>query len=325
MLRKTVQLLLFLLASASLGFGQQEQNCPAQPLIVNVTDSDDVLVPGLQPNNFHVVLQGKPLNIISAQPQTHPVRVVILLDTSGSILTPEDTFDLARRFAGDIRRSLKPGNELALLTFSSEIKILAGLSSDRNNLVKQFIALSSKEHDATMGRQTAFFDALMKAASLFGSPQPGDAIYVITDGGDNSSRHHFREAKQVLIKKGIRLFCALVIPTSGPRTSEEELGSGDVWDLVQDTGGFGVLARGHSISLLGNAGYPFQKSPKGAEVESDMSHVYARIQQFYLLQARPTKAATKAQSLKVSVIDDQGKPRKDLIITYPAKFLPCSM
>jgi hypothetical protein len=81
---------------------------------------------------------------------------------------------------------------------------------------------------------TALFDALMYSAKLLRPSMAGDAIYLISDGGENASQTRLREVKRELLASGIRMFAfRLTDKYFRAATSEPML----LEDLTSTTGG----------------------------------------------------------------------------------------
>lgn len=308
-MRRTLQLLIFLLAGASLGFAQQEQNCPTQHLVVNVINANNTPVPELQPKNFRVQRHGHLIPVTSVRAENRPIRVVILLDLSDSMVGTPQQFNLARQFAGDVVNSMTLGNQLALLTFSDEVTVRGGLTADRNDLLQALIALDPKKHTRSIGGHTALLDGIQAAISTLGTPQLGDVIYVITDGGENRSHADFGQIKRTLMKSSIRMFFAMLLQFV-PRTPEEQEGPIQMGELAADTGG---RAMGFNVQ------------DKSQVIGAGVVQLYHRMQQFYVLDVEGIAPASKPEDISVFVLDETGKLRKNVGVTYPTKIFPCSM
>jgi von Willebrand factor type A domain len=114
----------------------------------------------------------------------------MLLDASGSVNKENHKWDTARLIAGNFL--LKAPAELhpALVVFSDHIVDTIDFSCPPSEIVLRLTGLKE-------GRgRTALLDALMYSAKLLRPFMPGDAVYLISDGGENSSQTRLREVSE---------------------------------------------------------------------------------------------------------------------------------
>jgi hypothetical protein len=97
----------------------------------------------------------------------------------------------------------------------------------------------------------------------------GDAIYVVTDAGDNKSRMSIAQLKQELTSRGIRIF-AFVLQHEGPQSEEENEGASELEDLANFTGGDVVQISSADIGA-GHNGRLEQLAPR---VVGEIENVY---------------------------------------------------
>jgi len=137
---------------------------------------------------------------------------------------------------------------------------------------------------------------------------PGDAIYAITDGGDNVSRASWGEVRRALMASGTRLF-ALILEDHyfPPADDEERIGRVYTSDAVQDTGGWKLA---------------FTFSP-GAQVPEGLPQLQDQIAYFYQLEVALPSPPEKEERWSIDVVDDHGQKRKELTLYYPRKLAPC--
>src|SRR5207302_11329952 len=82
---------------------------------------------------------------------------------------------------------------------------------------------------------TALYDTILEALKSLEPTQPGDAIYVITDGGENASAEKLTQLEDSLESSGVRLFAFLL---GGPwLTSPGQWSVTDLYALVRESGG----------------------------------------------------------------------------------------
>jgi hypothetical protein len=148
--------------------------------------------------------------------------------------------------------------------------------------------------------------------SLFRTPEPGDAVYVISDGGDNASRTDSNEVEHALLAKGVR-FYMLLLHDHYLRTEESERAVPLLTRLADETGGGIVDLDDPPVG---------QRNPR---LEASLSKVYSQMTQFYELGLGPLKAIDKEERWDLEVVDSQGKKRKDIKVTYPRKLPACGI
>ncbi len=173
-----------------------------------VTDRNGRALTNLKAENFLVYEDGKPQKIANLSNADAPFEIALLLDTSGS--TRAD-INLIRDAAKAFIASLRPGDRVALLAFSSNlatkgpqtgIEVLQPLTDDREVLQKKLNAL-------TNGYGTPFYDALLRTVNeVFREPPTPEingrrALVALTDGVDSASKSEFAPARAQLVKAGI--------------------------------------------------------------------------------------------------------------------------
>ena len=139
--------------------------------------------PPLRLQDLQVAVKGDQASIISLVEVKHPPRVILLIDASGSMgpANGEHIWGIglqAAKFAAD---ALPPGASVALGTFSEHLELSE--FQDTTSPTKPYLALGKLKPQ----HRTALYDAVSNASSRFNTPQFGDTIFVVTDGGDNHS------------------------------------------------------------------------------------------------------------------------------------------
>src|SRR3972149_226841 len=102
------------------------QACPGEggprrrTLAVNVLDEQGNQVSGVTAANFRAEFRGPPGKILSAALGTQPRRIVLLLDTSGSMAARVGKWELAAEAAEDLLGWGPPARGAALGTFAGD-------------------------------------------------------------------------------------------------------------------------------------------------------------------------------------------------------------
>src|SRR5437870_4382665 len=89
-------------------------------LFVTVADAQKRLVPDLMKEDFEVFDNDKPQSIIYFDNSIHPITVVVMLDTSGSMTL---TIDLLKRAAEQFLIRLLPDDKAKVGAFNDKVQI----------------------------------------------------------------------------------------------------------------------------------------------------------------------------------------------------------
>ncbi len=122
-------------------------------LFVTVQDAQKRLVPDLTQQDFEVTDNEKPQPITYFDSSIHPINVVVMLDTSGSMTL---TIDLLKRAAEQFLIRLLPDDKAKVGAFNDKIQLGAHFSNNRDQLV-------SEVRDLDYGNGTRLWDAVARA------------------------------------------------------------------------------------------------------------------------------------------------------------------
>jgi len=283
---------------------QNPAACQHRP-IVNVSDRQGMLVPGLQPASFQGSLRGQPVRILSARAQSELPRVVLLLDISGSVNGENHNLELAQFAAGNFVAT-SGITHVALVLFSDGIRDRLEFDAAPKNVLQKLANLNDGQ-----GR-TALFDSLMYSAGLFDTPKAGDAVYLISDGIDNHSKARSKEVERELLSRGIRLFCFILWPTRHGE-DEAERSIYVLQHLTEVTGGLITNTRRDDSS-------------NGREwLKASLLRAYTAMKSFYELEVEFPRNLETPHSWELQVVDDRGKKRKDIEVSYARDLVPCAI
>src|ERR1051325_8473614 len=101
-------------------------------LFVTVADAQKRLVPGLAKEDFEVFDNEKAQPIVYFDNSIHPINVVVMLDTSGSMTL---TIDLLKQAAEQFLIRLLPDDKARVGAFNDKIQFNARWSNDRDQLI----------------------------------------------------------------------------------------------------------------------------------------------------------------------------------------------
>ena len=146
------------------------------PLFVTVTDKTGRLAPDLTRDDFQVFDNGKPqpLTVFDASPQ--PIRLIILIDLSGSM---RGKLMLFREATAALIAGLLPGDLAKVGTFGHDIRISQEFTRDARTLI------ASLPVDMPPNAPTPLWTTVDRAITEFGTGPAGRrVILVFSDGKD---------------------------------------------------------------------------------------------------------------------------------------------
>ena len=147
-------------------------------LFVTVADAQKRLVPDLAKDDFEVFDNDKPQAITYFDNSIHPITVVVMLDTSGSMTL---TIDLLKRAAEQFLLRLLPDDKAKVGAFNDKVQISARYSNNRDQLI-------SAVKDLDYGNGTRLWDAVAMSLDELKGIDGRRVILVFTDGDDTSSK-----------------------------------------------------------------------------------------------------------------------------------------
>lgn len=147
-------------------------------LFVTVQDAQKRLVPELVQTDFDVLDNDKPQPLVYFDNSIHPINVVVMLDTSGSMTL---TIDLLKQAAEQFLIRLLPDDKGRVGAFNDKIQINAKWSSDRDQMI-------SDVKNLDYGNGTRLWDAVGVALDELKPIDGRKVILVFTDGDDTESK-----------------------------------------------------------------------------------------------------------------------------------------
>jgi Ca-activated chloride channel homolog len=139
------------------------------------------LVRGLTAADFELRDEGVPQTVSQIEVEQIPLNLILAFDTSGSV-AGERLHSLVQA-AGSLLEQLRPADRVAVLAFSTRVRLLAPLTPSRQQIQAVFTALAAE--GATSLRDAAF------AALALRESDPGRTLVLIfSDGADTASWLH---------------------------------------------------------------------------------------------------------------------------------------
>jgi Ca-activated chloride channel family protein len=147
-------------------------------LFVTVADAQKRLVPDLTKGDFEVFDNEKPQSLTYFDNSIHPITVVVMLDTSGSMTL---TIDLLKRAAEQFLIRLLPDDKAKVGAFNDKVQISSRFSNNRDQLISSVM-------DLDYGNGTRLWDAVALSLDELKGVEGRKVILLFTDGDDTASK-----------------------------------------------------------------------------------------------------------------------------------------
>jgi len=274
---------------------------------LNVFTKDRLVLRSIRPDQLSVKLHGKPAQITGFGLDVAPRRVIVLLDTSGSMRgVGIDSWKLVPKLGAYATDILPADASIAVDTVNENPQI--GSFGDRTQARARILAIT---RESIYGR-TPLFDTIHKVLLKLGPPLFGDILYLITDGGDDVSKLNEQNVINELASRGIRVFVILAM-SARPRTEEERNGPELMLRLAEQTGGY-VFAVVRS----------FDGSAERTALLKVAPFVESFITTSYRVQLSAPEAAAKPISLSIRYTGPQNELTKKSMWIYPHRVGACT-
>src|SRR5882762_544674 len=230
--KQIVVVLVFMLFGTRL-FAQTAP-CFQQSVSVNIL-MQDTIYPELRAGELAAKLDKEHVKILSVLPGDPPHRVIVLLDSSGSVLSSSFAWRAYLAMARNLVTNLPEGTTATLVVFADLIDMIIPVTDDRAKLESQFKTLEAGWGYFRKPRASALWDAMKAASDMYGEPRQGDVLYVLSDGGDNTSHIRFKDVETTFRSKPIKLQLISVRVRAPLRAEAEALQR--LKNLAMETGG----------------------------------------------------------------------------------------
>ena len=147
-------------------------------IFATVTDPQKRLVSSLTQEDFSIFDNEKPQPVVYFDNSIHPINVVVMLDTSGSMTL---TIDLLKQAAEQFLIRLLPDDKARVGAFNDKIQFNAKWSNNRDQLITDV-------KDLDYGNGTRLWDAVGASLDELKGIDGRKVILIFTDGDDTESR-----------------------------------------------------------------------------------------------------------------------------------------
>jgi Ca-activated chloride channel family protein len=214
----------------------------------SVTDAYGHPVPNLEKKNFRLFEDNVEQEILTFSTEDVPASIGLLFDTSESM---SDKMVASRHAVAQFLQKSNPKDEFFLISFNNRPDLNSPFTSDIEQLQERTISLKPR------GR-TALLDAIyLGVAQMKSARHDRHILLVISDGGDNHSRHHETEIRNLLRESDCQLYALGIFDAHDmSRTTEEREGPGLLSELAEMTGGhvFQAASLRELLDLSGKIG-----------------------------------------------------------------------
>jgi VWFA-related protein len=204
-----------------------------------VTTREGAPIMDLKRKDFRIFEDGSEQEITYFAKDDAPVSIGLLLDSSGSMRNKKQKSSEA---AAAFFKTVNSEDEFFLIQFDERPKLAVPFTKDTDLLYHEI------SHARPYGR-TSLFDAIHMALGVMKKARhERKALVIVSDGGDNRSRHTFTAIKGDVLEADVQLYAMGIFdPEGASQGSREEAEGPQVLDhLAEITGGrhFPVLNLG---------------------------------------------------------------------------------
>jgi Mg-chelatase subunit ChlD len=304
----------------------QETPCERRTLPISLRDRENLPIQNISVADFEARVHGKPVKVLSLTPDPRPHRLVLLLDTSGSMGSnagESPLFALGLALAQHFFQVNHQWSNIALVIFNKNVTETLDFTRG-NSAVGDKLQQISSDHNylkENVKGTTALRDAILEGLQLLDHPSSADALYLLTDGGDNASRRSTADVTKRLALTSVRLFVVLLRQASYQIRSPEELSGPDELSEIARTSGGEILTvavwHGDQVALSAN-------SEAKVKTQETLARLYQAILHDNLLEIELPFPLAKNEHWELRLSDAARRQRKGAQITYPTILIGCN-
>ena len=265
---------------------------------VTVTDTQNHPVVDLAESNFKLFEGDTEKKIQYFSSEDEPLSVGILVDLSSSMA---NKIASVREATTEFFNNANPSDDYFVITFADKPKVLADTTQSFERIQAALGAAQPKGN-------TALADAIyMGLAKLKKARYSRKALLVISDGGDNNSRHSLRQIKKIARESDVQIYAIDICDAPTILLTEKlEQRFGRQW-LTQVTESTG----GRTIALDNPDGIPDAAARASRELRNQ-----------YVLGYRPPPATENHKFRKIRVRVSRSNSFLPLQVYYRRGYVP---
>ena len=265
---------------------------------VTVTDVKNHPVVDLTRYNFKLFEGGSEEKIQYFGTEDAPLSVGILVDLSSSMA---NKIDGVREAASEFFDNANPADDYFVITFADKPKVIADTTQSFADIHAALAAAKPKGN-------TALADAVyMGLAKLGHAKYSRKALLIVSDGGDNNSRHSLRQIKNLARESDAEIYAIDVCDAPTlllTKKLEERFGRQWLTEVTESTGG-------RTIALDNPAGIPDAAARASRELRNQ-----------YILGYRPSRAIEDHKWRKIKVKVARSEDFLPLQVYYRTGYVP---
>jgi Ca-activated chloride channel family protein len=196
------------------------------PVYATVVDASGRLVPSLEREHFEVFDNGVPQPLTMFESDVQPIKVVVMLDTSGSMTLH---LKLLKEAAEQFVLRLLPDDRARIGSFSDRINLSPTFTSDRDELIRVL------HNDIQYGNPTHLWDAIDYSMTALSREEGRRVVLIFTDGADMYSRKTSYD--EVLARAQKEEFMIYAIGLHGQVLGQTTRPDRGLRKLAEETGG----------------------------------------------------------------------------------------
>ncbi len=194
---------------------------------VHVTNAAGASVNGLKGEDFRILEDGVEQTIVSCGIEDAPVSIGFLFDASASM---RSKMNKSTEAAAAFFRTANREDEFFLVEFNDKARLMAPFTLHWDDIYERIV------HTRPTGPTTLIDAMYLSLAQMKHARYARKALVILSDGGDNWSRHSARELERTLLESDVQVY-ALGIYDPEMHTSEEKNGPQLLERLTAETGG----------------------------------------------------------------------------------------
>jgi Ca-activated chloride channel family protein len=264
---------------------------------VTVTDVKNRPVTDLSKENFRLFEGEKEQRIQDFFAQDARISVGLLVDLSSSMA---NKIDAVHEAINEFFRYANPEDDYFVITFADRPKLLADTTQSIETIQSKLAGVKPKGN-------TALADAIyMGVAKLRSARYARKALVIISDGGDNNSRHGLRQTKHMVRESDTQVYAIDVCDSPTlllTKKLEERFGRQWLTEVTESTGGRTIVVDDAS------------KIPEAAARTS------LELRNQYVLGYRPEHPSHDGKWRKIKVRVSRPEPSLPLQVYYKTGYM----
>ena len=294
----------------------QSNDCLTRTTVITVLGprgKDDASpVASLSSEDLRVKVDGKSVSIESVARSSKPLRVGIVLDIGSS--QSKLMWNATRSIIHNFPSYFSENTEFSLVAFDDKVEQKVPLQRGSHALDEFVDTLSPSK---SKGSRAGLYAGLAAGISMLGTPQAGDALFLVTSWEDGGKSDEQRDIVQSLSAAGVRLFGISFdssrLPGSPPQGAfVTEQSFTPIEGVAKISGGLWIRASssGPALDLL-----PKESAPV--------------MEDFYTLGLKLAQPLVKTGEMKIELVKGGKiilKPNlriRDVVLSYPHALYAC--